>query len=81
MQSAYKKHQSTDTALLKIKSDILQNFEDCNVTCLVLLDSSVTFNKVNHKILLQRLQTGTEFREYSWNASNHTLMNTNSVSW
>ena len=56
MQSAYKKHHSTETALLKVKSDILQNFEDGNVTCLVLLDLSAAFNMVNHKILLHRLQ-------------------------
>ena len=56
MQSAYKKRHSTETALLRVKSDILQNFEDDNVTCLVLLDLSATFNTVNHKILLQRLQ-------------------------
>ena len=55
MQSAYKKHHSTETALLKVKSDILQNFEDGNVTSLVLLDLSAAFDTVNHKILLQRL--------------------------
>ena len=57
MQSAYKKkHHSTETALLKVKSGILQNFEDGNVTCLDLLDLSSTFDMVNHKILIQRLQ-------------------------
>ena len=56
MQSAYKKHHRTETAILKVKSNILQNFEDGNVTCLVLLDLSVAFNTVNHKILLWRLQ-------------------------
>ena len=56
MQSAYKKNHSIETALLKGKSDILQNFKEDNITCLVLLDLSATFNRVNHKILLQRLQ-------------------------
>ena len=57
LQSAYKKkHHNTETALHEVKSDILQNFEDGNVTCLVLLDLSATFDMVNHKILLQRLQ-------------------------
>ena len=56
MQSVYKKHYSTETALLKVKSDILQNFKDGNITCLVLLDLLATFDMVNHNILLQRLQ-------------------------
>ena len=56
MQSAYKKHHSTETALLKVKSNILQNFEDDNVTCLVLLDLSAALDMVNHKILLKSLQ-------------------------
>ena len=56
VQSAYKRHHSTETALLKVKSDILQNFKDGNVTCLVLLDLSATFDMVNHDILLQRLK-------------------------
>ena len=56
IQSAYKKHHSTERKLLKVKSDILQNFKDCNGTCLVLLDLSAAFDKVSHKILLQRLQ-------------------------
>ena len=56
MQSAYKKHHSPETALLKVKNDSLQNFEDGNVTCLVLLDLSAAFDMVSHKILLQRLQ-------------------------
>ena len=56
MKLAYKKHHSTETALLKVKSDILQNFEDGNGTFHVLLDLSATSDMVNHKILLHRLQ-------------------------
>ena len=42
---------------LKVESHILQNFEDGNVSCLVLPDIMATCDTVNHKILLQRLQT------------------------
>ena len=36
-QSAYKQHHSTDSALLKVKNDILLNMEGQKVTLLVLL--------------------------------------------
>ena len=38
LQSAYKQNHSTESALLKIKNDILLNMEAQNVTLLVLLD-------------------------------------------
>lgn len=40
-QSAYKPNHSTETALLKVKNDILMNMNDQHVTLLVLLDLSV----------------------------------------
>ena len=56
LQSAYRQHHSTETALLKVKNDILMNMEDKHVTLPVLLDLSAAFDIVDHRILLDRLQ-------------------------
>ena len=56
MQSAYREHHSTDTALLKVKNDILMNMDMGHVTLLVLLDLSAAFDTVDHDILIHRLQ-------------------------
>ena len=53
---AYRQHHSTETALLKVKNDILMNMENQKVTLLVLLDLSAAFDTVDHRILLDRLQ-------------------------
>ena len=52
LQSAYKKHHSTDSALLKVKNDILLNTDAQKVTLLVLLDLSAAFDTVCRDILL-----------------------------
>ena len=57
LQSAYRPHHSTETALLKVKNDILMNMDKQHVTLLVLLDLSAAFDTVNHVILLDRLKT------------------------
>ena len=56
LQSAYRSHHSTETALLKVKTDILKAMDNREVMCLVLLDLSATFDMVDHKILLERLE-------------------------
>ena len=56
-QCAYRKHHSTETALLKIKNDLLLNRNKQHVTMLVLLDLSAAIDTVDHSIMLQRLQT------------------------
>ena len=57
LQSAYKKHHSTESALLKVKNDILLNTDAQKVTLLVLSDLSAAFVTVRHDILLDRLRS------------------------
>ena len=54
-QSAYRQHYSTETATLKIASDIFDAADAEKVTVLALLDLSAAFDTVDHSILLQRL--------------------------
>ena len=55
-QSAYQENFSTETALLKVKTDILDVIDKKEVMCLVMLYLSATFNTVNHHLLLKRLK-------------------------
>ena len=51
-QSAYRKFHSTETALLRVQSDILMSIDRQEVTLLILLDLSSAFDTIDHKILL-----------------------------
>ena len=55
-QSAYQENLSTEMALLKVKTDILDAIDNKEVMCLVMLDLSATFDTVNHHLLLNRLK-------------------------
>ena len=55
LQSAYRANHSTEMALLRVKTDIMQAIDDQEVVCLVLLDLSVAFNMVSHDLLLNHL--------------------------
>ena len=54
-QSAYRKCHSTETALLKVSSDVLIAADSGMVTLLAMLDLSAAFDCVDHLILLTRL--------------------------
>ena len=55
-QSAYQKHRSTETAVLKVLSDVYQAADSGKLTLLGLLDLSAAFDTVDHQILLSRLR-------------------------
>lgn len=55
-QSSYRKFHSTETALLKVQSDILTSMDKQEVTLLILLDLSAAFDTINHSILLDILE-------------------------
>ena len=55
LQSAYKKFHSCETALLKVKDDILRAIDDKKCVLLVLLDLSAAFDTVDHQKLIEIL--------------------------
>ena len=55
-QSAYRALHSTETALLKVKTDIISALDHQEVACLILLDLSTAFDTIDHSTLLQQLQ-------------------------
>jgi len=55
LQSAYRAHHSTETAVAKVLSDILTVLDTDDIGMLTLLDLSATFDTVNHDILLRCL--------------------------
>jgi hypothetical protein len=56
-QSAYRPGHSTETAILKVISDILDAVDSQEATLLSLLDMSAAFDTVDFEILLCRLET------------------------
>jgi len=56
-QSAYRAYHSTETAVLRVLSDILLALDSGDIAVLTLLDLSAAFDSVDHATLLQRLRT------------------------
>lgn len=57
MQSAYKRHHSTETALLRVQNDLLSALDKRQEALLVLLDFSAAFDTIDHRLLFRRLTT------------------------
>ena len=55
LQSAYRKHHSTKSALLKVHSDIIISMDKGEVTALTHLDLSAAFDIIDHATLTDRL--------------------------
>ena len=51
-QLVYRKHHSTESALLNIHNDILLNMAKGSVTALTLLDLSAAFDTIDHTLLV-----------------------------
>ena len=68
--TTYKKHHSTETALLKISSDILCSLDIKQCTILASLDISAAFDTVDHTItiFIHKLHNvfGIEGKALSW---------------
>ena len=56
-QSAYRKYHSTETALVRLKNDILLGIDQKKAVFVVILDLSSAFDLVDHAILTHRMQT------------------------
>jgi hypothetical protein len=86
LQSAYRANHSTETAVLKVLSDILLDLDSGDLSALVLLDLSAAFDTVDHEILLRRLDSsylvgGTAhswFESYLFNRRQHVRTNSSS---
>lgn len=71
MQSAYKKHHSCETAVLKVCNDLLCALDAHKECILILLDMSAAFDMIDHCVLLDRLKDrfGINGTVLSWFAS------------
>ena len=67
-QSGFRRHHSTETAILRVLSDIYAAIDRDQVSLLALLDVSAAFDTVDHSILLERLSTsyGLSGMAFTW---------------
>ena len=66
-QSGFRKHHSTETALIKIVDELFFNLDRNKVSGLVLVDYAKAFNMVDHELLLKKLEVyGVKNQELNW---------------
>ena len=68
LQSAYRSRHSTESALVKVKNDIMFAVDSNKVVLMVLLDLSAAFDTIDHQIFISRLfkRTGVRSTVLSW---------------
>ena len=66
-QSAYRSRHSTETAILRILTDILNSLDENKIAVLLLLDLSAAFDTIDHQIHLSRLNHTFGIRETALN--------------
>ena len=68
LQSAYRSRHSTESALVKVKNDIMFAIDSNKVVLMVLLDLSAAFDTIDHQIFISRLfkRTGVRSTVLSW---------------
>ena len=68
LQSPYKRHHSTESALLKVHNDKLKAVDNRRTVVLILFELSGAFYTVDHGILIHRLQSrfGTKEKALQW---------------
>jgi len=67
-QSGFKRLHSTETALVKVFNDLLITVDSGDSAVLVLLDLTAAFNKLDHAVLLSRLEecVGIQGKALNW---------------
>ena len=70
-QSAYRKHHSTETDILRVCNNFLNKADDRKVNLLVLFDLLAAFDTIDHNILIKRLESsfGVKGTALKWFAS------------
>ena len=68
LQSAYRSSHSTESALIKVKNDIMFSIDSNNVVFMALLDLSAAFDTIDHQIFISRLfnRIGVRSTVLSW---------------
>jgi len=74
-QSGFRPGHSTETAITRVLSDLLDAVDRDNTAILVLLDLSAAFDTVDHGILLKRLQVTFVDSVSSWMSSDRLQLN------